>query len=73
MLRNPPLKKKRKKKPRSRNLPTTSMVSHTDTLDPPNQSLTFAFCGILELKKSLVILEKAGKEKDFKTCAPLTK
>lgn len=26
-----------------------------------------------ELKKSLVILEKAGKEKDFKTCAPLTK
>ena len=27
----------------------------------------------IELKKSLVILEKAGKEKDFKTCAPLTK
>jgi len=26
-----------------------------------------------ELKKSLVILEKAGKEKDFKTCASLTK
>ena len=49
------------------------MVSHSDTLDPPNPSLTFAFCGILELKKSLVILEKAGKEKDFKTCAPLTK
>jgi len=28
---------------------------------------------LLELKKSLVILEKAGKEKDFKTCASLTK
>lgn len=26
-----------------------------------------------ELKKSLVLLEKAGKEKDFKMCAQLTK
>ena len=31
------------------------------------------FCLGLELKKSLVILEKAGKEKDFKTCSSLTK
>ena len=27
----------------------------------------------LEVKKALVILEKAGKEKDFKTSALLTK
>ena len=28
---------------------------------------------LLEVKKALVILEKAGKEKDFKTTAQLTK
>ena len=28
---------------------------------------------VLELKKSLVLLEKAGKEKDFKMSASLTK
>ena len=49
------------------------MVSYIDTTISFNRSLTLAFCGVLELKKSLVILEKAGKEKDFKTCAPLTK
>ena len=32
-----------------------------------------SFCENVDIKKSLVILEKAGKEKDFKTCASLTK
>ena len=39
---------------------------------PLSISTDFALLRI-EVKKSLVILEKAGKEKDFKTCAQLTK
>lgn len=46
--------------------------------DAPKQETADKYYGIillyfLELKKQLVLLEKAGKEKDFKTCATLTK
>ena len=47
-----------------KNLPTDSMVSI---------AYTFLLTSLIELKKSLVLLEKAATDKDFKVCATLTK
>ena len=57
--------RRRKKKRRSQK--TNSMVS-----TPLNRkNLTILFCS--ELKKNMILLEKASKEKDFKLTASLTK
>ena len=47
-----------------KNLLTDSMVSI---------AYTFLLTSLIELKKSLVLLEKAATDKDFKVCATLTK
>lgn len=47
-----------------KNLPTDSMVSI---------AYIILLTSLIELKKSLVLLEKAATDKDFKVCATLTK
>ena len=59
--------KRKKLKLNSKSPPTNTMVSN------PHWSFSKRFLPHLELKKSLVLLEKAGKEKDFKMSASLTK